>query len=88
MTVSATTSRAMIHPLTGVRGIAALWVVLHHLVTTWVIAIPPTAHWLSALADSGYLGVDLFFVLSGFVISYSRFVHFYDGFTESTASSV
>ncbi len=54
---------------TSIRGIAALLVVLYHLQfgTTiyfaWERATP--------FFDKGYLWVDLFFILSGFVISYS-----------------
>lgn len=43
----------------GLRGIAALFIVVHHMFCAW-------PHPLSANA---YLAVDLFFVLSGFVIS-------------------
>jgi peptidoglycan/LPS O-acetylase OafA/YrhL len=58
-----------IHALTGVRGIASFWVLLHH---------TPNLHrevefhipYVGNLFDKGWLGVDLFFVLSGFVISY------------------
>ncbi len=55
--------------LTGIRGFAALWVLLHHLVTQYPIIgmVPP---WLEIIANKGWLGVDLFFILSGFVISY------------------
>jgi peptidoglycan/LPS O-acetylase OafA/YrhL len=55
--------------LTGVRIVAALWVVFYHL--------RPQAHTLfgpltcvDELMGSGHVGVKLFFVLSGFVISY------------------
>ncbi len=55
--------------LTGIRGFAALWVLLHHLVTQYPIInmVPP---WIETIANKGWLGVDLFFILSGFVISY------------------
>ncbi|MBK7665072.1 MAG: acyltransferase [Sterolibacteriaceae bacterium] len=44
----------------GLRGVAAAMVVLYHLVGR------TSAHWLTA---KGYLGVSIFFVLSGFVIA-------------------
>jgi peptidoglycan/LPS O-acetylase OafA/YrhL len=47
--------------LDGVRGVAALLVVLYHL------QLKSDA----ALAPAGYLAVDLFFLLSGFVIAYN-----------------
>lgn len=54
-----------IYALTGVRGIAALYVVVYHLREAIAHAIPETV--LAVLAK-GYLAVDLFFVLSGFVL--------------------
>lgn len=52
--------------LTGVRGVAAWWVVLYHF-----REIIPTPGWSEAYAviERGDLAVDLFFVLSGFIIS-------------------
>lgn len=71
--------RTDIRSLTGIRGIAALWVVIYHL-TIW------GGHRLSGPAgnvlSSGYLAVDLFFILSGFVISLS-----YGGFFERDTSA-
>ncbi len=58
-----------IHALTGVRGIASFWVLLHHTPNLYPLGevhIP----YVSNLFEKGWLGVDLFFVLSGFVISY------------------
>lgn len=53
---------------TGLRGVAALLVVLYHLQFGAVSYLPiETA---SALPRRGYLAVDLFFILSGFIISY------------------
>ena len=56
----------------GLRGIAAMLVVLFH----FRLAVDQTANdWLwpvvGTFFDYGYLGVDIFFVISGFVISYS-----------------
>jgi peptidoglycan/LPS O-acetylase OafA/YrhL len=56
-------------PLTGLRGVAAGWVAVCHL---WsfagspVLAIGPFA--FGPLFACGYFGVDLFFVLSGFLL--------------------
>lgn len=54
-----------IGPLTGVRGVAALWVAAYHLL------LPASmVHGLPArLLGRGYLAVDLFFVLSGYVMA-------------------
>lgn len=55
--------------LTGLRGVAAGWVVLLHL---WLMAeaprIAPFGLDLTPLLACGFLGVDLFFVLSGFLL--------------------
>ena len=51
--------------LTGLRGCAALLVCVHHLVLH--IGAPPSP--AQAFALRGYLMVDLFFVLSGFVMA-------------------
>ena len=48
--------------LDALRGLAAAWVVLHH--AALVGAIPG-----SALLENGWLGVDLFFALSGFLLA-------------------
>lgn len=55
-----------IRPLTGIRGVAACWVVLYH------CRLRGEAHAtapLRVLIDHGYLAVDLFFLLSGFVLA-------------------
>ena len=46
--------------LTGLRGVGAVWVVVFH---TWDDSP-------ARLVSAGYLGVDLFFVLSGFIITH------------------
>ncbi len=60
-----------IRSLTGLRGVAALYVVLYHYVN-FDPAYGPA--WLTGFVGHGYISVDLFFVLSGFVmaLSYGR----------------
>lgn len=65
-------ARPRIVELDGLRGIAALWVVFYHL---WGAIQRRDVAWVpDAVGDffhAGFLGVDIFFVLSGFVITYS-----------------
>ena len=52
--------------LTGLRGAAALLVMLHH----FILHQPIAPHWaIDGIVLRGYLAVDLFFVLSGFVMA-------------------
>ena len=53
-----------IAPLTSLRFIAATWVILY----TWIHEL--NAQLSFGLFDKGYLGVDLFFILSGFILAY------------------
>ena len=54
-----------IKPLTSLRGIAALAVVLQHFSAT---AQPLTPHWIPSLVPHGYMAVHFFFYLSGFIM--------------------
>ena len=56
--------------LTGLRALAALWVVLFHYRTD-LEALAPWLAPFDRLLGAGYLGVDLFFPLSGFVLAYN-----------------
>lgn len=57
--------RPQLDALTGARGIAAWLVVFYHIGGSFAFAIPAIA---TAILAKGYLAVDLFFVLSGFVM--------------------
>jgi peptidoglycan/LPS O-acetylase OafA/YrhL len=57
--------------LTGLRAVAASWVVLYHALGPLTAAYGLLPRPLTAVLHSGWLGVDLFFVLSGFVITHS-----------------
>ncbi|MGD9933739.1 MAG: acyltransferase family protein [Dehalococcoidia bacterium] len=62
--------RSMLHGLTGLRAFAAAWVVLYHFRAD-IKLLMPRSEPLWPLMDSGYAGVDVFFVLSGFIITYT-----------------
>ncbi|MDP9026084.1 MAG: acyltransferase [Actinomycetota bacterium] len=64
-----TARRAEIRQLTGVRFLAATWVVLYHF-QFMIFGLIPELRPVGFLFDSGYLAVDLFFVLSGYIIAY------------------
>lgn len=77
--------RHNVRPMEGLRGFAVFLVFLVHYVTLvepWVAASPHLAVVISALHGIGTTGVDLFFVLSGYLIYGSlisrpqRFVRF------------
>lgn len=53
--------------LTGLRAIAAAWVVLFHASLLFEVWVPAFAK-LHSVTAMGFLGVDLFFALSGFVL--------------------
>ena len=62
---------AEIQPLTGIRAAAALWVVLFHLREPMADLLPGIWGLLEPVVSGGFLGVDLFFILSGFIIHYN-----------------
>ena len=52
--------------LDGLRGVASLMVVIFHLCETYAFGDP-----FAQVINHGYLAVDFFFLLSGFVIAYA-----------------
>ena len=68
-----------IKSLTGIRGLAAVYVIIFH----WYVVLfhkkPQLLnHYLSVFIGHGYLSVDLFFVLSGFLLSLTSSARFND----------
>jgi peptidoglycan/LPS O-acetylase OafA/YrhL len=62
----------------GVRGIAVLWVIVFHCFVLrpddpWILAIKSSV--FEPIVRNGYLGVDLFFIISGFLLAMPWFVH-------------
>src|SRR5579884_322931 len=65
--------RPEIPALTGVRAVAAVLVVLYHYSIHPVAStfVPDRLRFALAPAGLGFLGVDLFFILSGFILAYN-----------------
>lgn len=61
-----------INPLTGLRGVAAIYVVLYHGFDGSM------TNPVNTLSAHGYLAVDLFFMLSGFVMALN-YTHMFEG---------
>jgi peptidoglycan/LPS O-acetylase OafA/YrhL len=59
--------------LTGLRALAAWWVVAYHFRTALAT---PTLDWLVPPLAAGFVAVDVFFVLSGFVLALKYFDDF------------
>jgi peptidoglycan/LPS O-acetylase OafA/YrhL len=66
-----TPRRVEFRTLTGLRIVAAVWVVLFHFHFSPLDGVAAATGVLGPLVTAGALGVDLFFVLSGFVIAHT-----------------
>ncbi len=54
-------------PLTGMRALLIGWIVLYHLQPELTTALPFQP--LLNLSAAGFVGVDFFFIVSGFIIT-------------------
>lgn len=63
-------TRGDIPSLTGLRIVAAFWVVMLHLQIMFALELPEM-HLIRGWTRCAYVAVDLFFVISGYVISHS-----------------
>ena len=61
--------RRSIPALDGIRGLAIVWVVLHNALAGAAAPSSPLLHALLVVANPGWIGVQLFFALSGFLIT-------------------
>jgi peptidoglycan/LPS O-acetylase OafA/YrhL len=61
----------MINNLTGLRFYMALWVVIYH------VKGDEPLHWMDSIIHKGYMGVDVFFVLSGYILTYV-YINFFE----------
>jgi peptidoglycan/LPS O-acetylase OafA/YrhL len=66
------TTAGELRTLTGLRIVAALWVVGFHFHFTALPGVAAVNRVLGPLVTQGALGVDLFFIVSGFVIAHTH----------------
>lgn len=66
------TSSHSLHNIQMLRAVAALLVVLHHTLPHYE-AMGSTLGGVVMLSQWGFLGVDIFFVISGFIMAYTTF---------------
>lgn len=61
-----------LHNIQVLRAVAAIMVVLHHAFPHYE-AMGGELVWLRSISNWGFVGVDIFFVISGFIMAYTTF---------------
>lgn len=79
-------SKRQLPSVTALRGIAALWVVLYHYSVQSLPTLDATPY--TDLVHKGYLAVDMFFMLSGFVMTHVYHQAFSENVTEHYRSFI
>ena len=79
-------SKKQLPSLTALRGIAAFWVVLYHYSVQSFPTLDATPY--TYLVHKGYLAVDVFFMLSGFVMTHVYHQAFSESVTEHYRSFI
>jgi peptidoglycan/LPS O-acetylase OafA/YrhL len=57
--------------LTGLRFFAAFQILLFHTVKPWLATRHEVPDWIQNIFGSGFIGVNFFFLLSGFILAYN-----------------
>lgn len=66
------TSSRSIHNIQMLRAVAAIVVVMHHMLPRYQ-AMGETVEIIDIISRWGFIGVDIFFVISGFIMAYTTF---------------
>ena len=61
-----------LHNIQALRAIAAILVIMHHAFPHYE-AMGGTLVWIQHISTWGFAGVDIFFVISGFIMAYTTF---------------
>jgi len=66
------TPSGSIHNIQMLRAVAAVIVVMHHMLPHYQ-AMGESLSWIRFISEWGFIGVDIFFVISGFIMAYTTF---------------
>jgi peptidoglycan/LPS O-acetylase OafA/YrhL len=75
-TIETRPRRREVRQLTGIRIVAAVWVVMFHFEGQYAVLLPELGGLVWLGGSRGFLAVDLFFVLSGYILAYQHLAAF------------